>query len=168
MKRAIILAMQSKVGAIMSLWLFMGSSRYLRCYFISGFDLTWSGLHMGEWLQLILQQTMFVVGWSPFPPSGWFPYRQTKNDSFDKDMCGSGVEELLKFSGLSASVQRVFHNYGQYRPNRRFMLQVLAAMVSHLEYSFNSIPSTFALEGSECLGEVAKEDGFSEEENHRV
>lgn len=83
-------------------------------------------------------------------------------------MCGSGLEELLQFSGLSPTLQKGFQKFSQYRPNRRFLLQVLVAMVLHLDESLASLSSTFAEIREACLLEISREQKMDEELKRRV
>lgn len=50
-----------------------------------------------------------------------------------KYMAGSGIEQLLQFSGLSKSHQQTFHVWKHYRKNRWFLSQVAATHILLIE-----------------------------------
>lgn len=71
---------------------------------------------------------------------------------------------MFTFSGFSPSIRKLFQNYGSYRPNRRFLLQIIVAMILRLDESLSAISSDFARNRSEWLAEIEADLSLIEDE----
>ena len=78
-------------------------------------------------------------------------------------LSGSGMEELLQFAGLSAGLQKVFLKFNQYRTNRRFLVQVLVAMILRLGESLSCMSLDFANQLEEYRRLVTEDNSAGEE-----
>lgn len=63
--------------------------------------------------------------WMVLLPGGFHVGKQGIIPLLREFFCGSGMEELLTYSGLSPSVQKVFMKFEQYRATRKFLIQMM-------------------------------------------
>ena len=88
-------------------------------------------------------------------PGGFHIYMQGMIPLIKEYLSGSGLEDLLQFAGFSPGLRKVYMKFNQYRPNRRFLVQILVAMVLRLGDSLCSMSSDFEKQLEECRGLIA-------------
>lgn len=70
-------------------------------------------------------------------------------------LAGSGIEELLKFSGFSPNMQKLFQSLGQYRANRRYLSQITAAMILRIDEAMRSKSTDYSKLRDKCLEDIS-------------
>lgn len=102
--------------------------------------------------------------WMVLLPRGFHIDEQGITPLVKEMMWKSGVEQLLSYSGLSASLRKAFLKFGQYRPNRKFLLQIVAAIILRLDESLSSISSSFSAEREQYLQLSKEKEMLGEQE----
>lgn len=99
-----------------------------------------------------------------FPlPGGFHIDKQGMIPMIKEFLSGTGLEELIKFSGLTPSIQSKFMSFGQYRGNHRVLVQVMVAMLLRLDDSVTAMSTNFAAARERYLKNIrAWDDGTRE------
>ena len=120
-------------------------------------------LQMGAKLE-VDQTANNLCRWLVPLPGGFHADKQGLIPLIKDYMKGSGIEELLLFSGMSKNLQKVFQKCGHYRMNRRYLVQIMIAMILRISDSLSSISQNYSRTKRECMTEIDEESKLSDDE----